>query len=72
MRRHPYADPGEVSEQLEVGDRVTFQKAPGCRIFEAVILQVRDDGSVDVRDPRNGALRTLRPELVRRTRKARQ
>lgn len=57
-----------MSEGLEVGDVVRWQKRPGCRIFTATVVRVRSDGTVDVVDPRNGGLRTLEPEKVRAAR----
>lgn len=54
-----------MSRALEVGQQVRCN-LPGRRSFETTVIALREtELAVDVKDPRNGGLRTLRVEHVR-------
>lgn len=52
-------------QAIKRGDRVRCQ-VRGRRPFEATVLRVNQDGTVNVADPRNGGMRWLRPDQTER------
>lgn len=57
-----------MSPALKVGTRVRLRptKPHGRDGGEVVVTNVREDGSIDYTDPRNGGSRTVRPERIAR------